>query len=81
VGGCGGKFHQFAIGFVLQQFVDVVVAVVIPDVLVAEVHGEGVAGGGVMLTRMGRVVATAADVAADEAVMSWSAGHTTKASS
>jgi len=48
MGRCGGEFHELPVGFVLQEFVDIVVAVVVPDVLIAKVHGEGVAGAGVV---------------------------------
>lgn len=65
--GGGGELDELAIGFGLDQAVDVAVASVVPDVLRGDVHGEGMGGLFVVVEGVGTFVAAAAVVATYEA--------------
>ena len=66
-GGGGCEFDKFAVGFVLDDAVDVAVSFIVPDSLGGHVHCEGVAALGEMAVRVGFVVTTTADVSAYKA--------------
>ena len=61
------QIDEFAVGFVLDEPVDVPVACVVPDGLRGNVHGVAVACGLVVCKGVGLVVASAACVTADQA--------------
>ena len=67
LGGGGREFDEFAVGFVLDDAVDVAVSFVVPDSLGGHVHCERVAALGEMAVGVGFVVAAAADVSTNEA--------------
>ena len=66
-GGGGSEFDEFAVGFVLDDAVDVAVSFVVPDSLGGHVHCKGVATLGEMAVGVGFVVTAAANVSADKA--------------
>jgi len=63
----GGQIDKFAVGFVLDEAVDVAVACVVPYMLGDDVHGVGVAGSFVVCKGVSAIVAAATNVATDEA--------------
>ena len=67
LGGGGGEFDEFTVGFVLDYAVYVAVSFVIPDSLGCHVHCKGVATSGEMAVGVGFIIATATHVSADKA--------------